>query len=120
MKTLLCLLPLCSLAVAAAEGANGFKKIQLTEYFWAEGATYGDFNKDGKMDVVYGPYWWEGPDFKKQHTYADASKTSAVTSADGTKKTIPGFKGALGTENEYSKNFFAFAHDFNGTVGATF
>jgi hypothetical protein len=65
------------------------------------------------MDVVYGPYWWEGPDFKKQHTYGDASRMSNVTKADGTQQTIPGFKGALGTENEYSKNFFAFAHDFN-------
>jgi len=36
--------------------------------FWAEGAAFGDFNKDGKMDVVYGPYWWEGPDFKVRHT----------------------------------------------------
>ena len=29
-----------------AATAPEFKKIQLTEYFWAEGASYGDFNKD--------------------------------------------------------------------------
>jgi hypothetical protein len=114
MNTFLRLLLGLSLTTTLYAGtAPDFKKFQLTEYFWAEGATYGDFNKDGKMDVVYGPYWWEGPDFKKQHTYGDASRMSNVTKPDGTQQTIPGFKGALGTENEYSKNFFAFAHDFN-------
>ena len=44
-----------------------FKKIKLTDKFYAEGAYYGDFNKDGKMDVVAGPYWYEGPDFQKKH-----------------------------------------------------
>ena len=27
--------------------------------------------------------------------------------------TVPGFEGALGKENKYSDNFFAWAHDFN-------
>jgi hypothetical protein len=91
-----------------------FSKLQLDTHFWAEGAHFGDFNKDGKMDVVYGPYWWEGPAFTKRHTYADDTKTSTIKKADGTMEAIPGFKGALSNENEYSKNFFAFTHDFNG------
>jgi FG-GAP-like repeat len=91
-----------------------FSKLQLDTHFWAEGAHFGDFNKDGKMDVVYGPYWWEGPAFTKRHTYADDTKTSTIKKADGTTEAIPGFKGALSNENEYSKNFFAFTHDFNG------
>ena len=91
-----------------------FSKLQLDTHFWAEGAHFGDFNKDGKMDVVYGPYWWEGPGFTKRHTYADDTKTSTIKKADGTTEAIPGFKGALTNENEYSKNFFAFTHDFNG------
>ena len=44
-----------------------FKKVQLSDQFWSEGANLGDFNKDGKLDVVSGPFWWEGPDFKKRH-----------------------------------------------------
>jgi hypothetical protein len=37
-----------------------FKKHQLSDQFWSEGANFGDFNKDGKGDVVSGPYWWKG------------------------------------------------------------
>lgn len=85
---------------------------QLTPHFWAEGANFGDFNKDGKMDIVYGPYWWEGPDFSKRHTYSDDSKTSKIK-ANGAEETIPGFKGALSNENEYSKNFLAYSYDVN-------
>jgi len=44
-----------------------FKKIVLSDTFFAEGSYYGDFNKDGKLDVVAGPYWYEGPDFTKKH-----------------------------------------------------
>ncbi len=91
-----------------------FSKLQIEKNFWAEGAAFGDFNKDGKMDVVYGPYWWEGPDFSKRHTYSDDSKTSQFKKADGTTETIPGFKGALTNENDYSKNFLAYTYDFNG------
>ena len=44
-----------------------FKKLQLTDKFYCEGAYYADFNKDGHLDVVSGPYWYEGPDFQKKH-----------------------------------------------------
>ena len=44
-----------------------FKKLRLTDKFYAEGAYYADFNKDGKLDVVAGPFWYEGPDFQKKH-----------------------------------------------------
>jgi hypothetical protein len=115
------LLAALTVTVAAAEAVSPapvpmgeFSKLQLDTHFWAEGAHFGDFNKDGKMDVVYGPYWWEGPAFTKRHTYADDTKTSTIKKADGATEAIPGFKGALSNENEYSKNFFAFTHDFNG------
>ncbi len=92
---------------------HSFKKITLSQQFWAEGATFGDFNRDGKMDVVSGPYWWEGPALKKRHEYAPTTQTFVVTKPDGKQETIPGFEGGLGTKNAYSDNFFAFARDFN-------
>lgn len=91
-----------------------FKKVQLSDQFWSEGANFGDFNKDGLMDVVSGPYWWEGPDFKKRHEYYPASKTFDLKLGPMTTVKVPGFHGTLGKENAYSDNFFAYTHDFNG------
>jgi hypothetical protein len=92
-----------------------FKKIKLSEHFWSEGANYGDFNKDGKMDVVSGPYWWEGPDLQKKHEFYPATKTFTLKKEDGTEEKIPGYEGALGKKNAYTDdNFFAFTYDFNG------
>ena len=50
----------------AAEPA-GFRKIVLTEDFHAEAAASGDIDNDGKPDVVYGPFWYAGPDFRTRH-----------------------------------------------------
>ena len=44
-----------------------YTKLVLSDQFYAEGAYYGDFNKDGFLDVVAGPFWYEGPDFTKKH-----------------------------------------------------
>ena len=84
-----------SLRTDDAPTAVHFKKIVLTEQFFSEGANVGDFNHDGKMDVVAGPFWYEGPDFTKRHVFWPGS----VDPVDPLK---------------YSKNFFAFTDDFNG------
>jgi hypothetical protein len=44
-------------------GEPSFRKITLTTKFYAEGVHYGDFNRDGNLDIVAGPYWYSGPDF---------------------------------------------------------
>ena len=90
-----------------------WEKKHLTPYFWAEGAAFGDFNRDGKQDVVYGPYWFAGPDFTEKHTFWDDSKTSKIKKADGTEETIPGYKGALSNENDYSSDFLTYTADIN-------
>jgi hypothetical protein len=91
-----------------------FKKVRLTQEFWAEGANFGDFNHDGKMDVVAGPFWYEGPDFKKRHEFYPANTTFKHKKSDGSVETLPGYEGGMGVENTYSDNFFAFTYDFNG------
>src|SRR5262245_16288784 len=53
-----------------------FTKQQLTDQFWSEGACFGDINRDGRTDVVAGPFWYEGPTFSIRHAYMDASRVS--------------------------------------------
>jgi putative membrane-bound dehydrogenase-like protein len=101
-------------ALAADPALRTFEKHHLDEHFWSEGATFGDFNRDGKMDIVSGPYWYEGPDFKVRHEYYPATQTFKRLGPDGKEESVPGFEGALGTKNTYSDNFFAFVYDFNG------
>jgi hypothetical protein len=103
---------LFTIATSAQEYVvHSFKKIQLSDLFWSEGANYGDFNKDGNMDVVSGPYWWAGPDFKARHEYYPATKKWQLGPVS--KIPVPGFEGVLGKNNTYSDNFFAFSYDFN-------
>ncbi|MFM7100524.1 MAG: FG-GAP repeat domain-containing protein [Verrucomicrobiota bacterium] len=103
--------------LAAAPGGkkvlHSFRKQQLTDQFWSEGASFGDLNKDGRMDVVSGPFWYAGPDFRERREFAPATRVSK-SQRDGKPVEFPGFKGFLGNENDYSDNFFSFTHDFNG------
>src|SRR5205814_8383276 len=39
----------------------------------------GDFNQDGKVDVVSGPFRWEGPAFDKKHQYFPPPPNNAYT-----------------------------------------
>ncbi|HZR19564.1 MAG TPA: VCBS repeat-containing protein, partial [Verrucomicrobiae bacterium] len=97
----------------AKEKLHTFKKITVTNQFWAEGADIGDFNHDGKMDVVSGPFWYEGPDFKKRHEIWPAKASFKLKRADGTEEVVPGFEGALGVNNAYSECFLTYVYDFN-------
>jgi len=90
-----------------------FKKTQLSDKFWCEGATFGDLNRDGKPDLISGPFWYAGPDFTNRHEYYPAKAAFKLKQEDGSEQTIAGFEGALGVDNKYSDNFFAFVHDFN-------
>jgi hypothetical protein len=85
-------LAITSIALAAEKAAPKFTKLQLSDQFYAEGAYYGDFNRDGKMDVVAGPFWFQGPDFKTKH------EIRAPKSYD---------------PHGYSDNFLTYTGDFN-------
>ena len=84
-------------AAFAEDQPTLFKKTQLTDQFYSEGAAIGDFNKDGIMDVVIGPYWYEGPDFTKKHAFAAEDFMTKAYDPHG-----------------YSKNFLAFTWDLTG------
>ncbi len=70
-----------------------FRKVVLTSQFYAEGATFGDFDGDGVNDVVAGPYWYRGPTFTEAHVLYPAVAFDPFSYAD---------------------NFFAFTNDFDG------
>ena len=72
---------------------HSFERQRLTGTYFSEGTNVGDFNRDGVTDVVYGPYWFEGPGFKTKHEIY---------------KPVP-----QNTEG-YANNFFAWSCDFNG------
>jgi VCBS repeat protein/FG-GAP repeat protein len=97
----------------ANDATRPFTRIQLHDQFWSEGANAGDLNRDGVQDIIAGPWWWEGPDFKKRHEYYPATTTFELKLGPMTTVAVPGFEGTLGKENKYSNNFFAWPLDFN-------
>ncbi|MCO5053122.1 MAG: FG-GAP-like repeat-containing protein [Verrucomicrobiae bacterium] len=70
-----------------------FRKLQLSDQFYAEGAACADFNQDGQLDIVAGPFWYAGPDFTQRHEYRPAQTFDP---------------------RDYSDNFLTYTGDFNG------
>ena len=83
---------LCALCASAVQAQPKWDKRWLTAIFYGEGANFGDFNKDGKIDVVSGPFIYEGPEFTMKRAYAEVVASDPLA---------------------YSQNFIAYAHDFD-------
>lgn len=105
----------CLLGALVANAADAtheirtFTKQKLTSEFWAEGAHFADFNRDGAVDINAGPYWYQGPDFKVRHEFMPPPTGSFKRkTAEGVEETVAGYD-PLG----YSKNFLSYTHDFN-------
>jgi hypothetical protein len=71
-----------------------FQRQVLTERYLADGISAGDINRDGKTDVVSGPFWYEGPDFKTAHEFYPAVDFPLPPSP--------------------TNSMFSYVHDFNG------
>lgn len=73
LKTMSFLLSLFTLTTAHAQAVKGsksaFEKVTLSNEFLSEGVTTGDLNKDGKIDVIAGYYWFEAPQWKRHELY---------------------------------------------------
>jgi hypothetical protein len=72
---------------------HSFERQQLTDVYYSEGIAAGDLNRDGHVDIVYGPYWFAGPSFQERHEIYSA-------------KPQP--------RERYADHFFAWVYDFNG------
>lgn len=83
-----------ALALAAAPHAPRFEKITLTNEYWCDGIHAADLDGDGHHDVIAGPFWYRGPDFKTRHTFYDP---------------VPQV-----LEKNPTNSMFSFPHDFNG------
>ena len=82
-----------SCAVADEFKLHTFERRQLTDVYFSEGANAADVNGDGVADVVYGPCWFAGPDYKTKHEIYDPVPQDT---------------------NRYADNFFSWLYDFNG------
>ncbi|MEZ6127501.1 MAG: VCBS repeat-containing protein [Planctomycetaceae bacterium] len=71
-----------------------FEKIVLTDRYYCDGITAGDINSDGHADIVAGPFWYEGPEFRTAHEIYDPV--------------------VLPREPSPSNSMFSFVYDFNG------
>ncbi len=71
--------------------ADLFQRHQLTDVYYSEGIATGDLNGDGHADVVYGPYWYAGPDWKTKHEI---------------------FPAEAQPRQRYANHFFAWIYDF--------
>lgn len=75
--------------------AQPFKKLELTDLFYSESVAVGDINKDGNDDIVSGPWYFLGPDFR--------TAREIYKSATYNPNTPP-----------YTDSFLNYVYDFNG------
>lgn len=70
---------LASAAVAKDPPAITWKKTVIDPKFRSEGVAVADVNKDGKLDILVGEFWYEAPDWKRHEMqkpgdYGDGEK----------------------------------------------
>lgn len=81
-----------AIASSAVAQDSKLRRVVLSEEFFSEGATFADVDGDGSNDIISGPFWYAGSDFRARHAYMPVRRFA-----------ISG----------YARHFFSFAHDFN-------
>ncbi len=79
-------------AVGQEQTIERFKTQELTGTYFSEGIAVGDINADGVNDIVYGPLWFEGPEFSRKHEIFPAEPQPM---------------------QRYANHFFAWVYDFD-------
>jgi hypothetical protein len=78
----------------AEQVSSHFRMQQLSDFFYSWGATAGDINRDGKPDVIAGPFYFLGPDYTVRHEFTAARSYSA--------------------SNNFPEGMVYFSYDFTG------
>jgi FG-GAP-like repeat len=78
---------------AAEPGGIWFEKQQLADKYYCDGVAVGDIDKDGRIDVIAGPFWYAGPDFQQANAFYPPV--------------------ALDPAKSPSDSMFSMVHDFN-------
>jgi hypothetical protein len=60
--------------------SNDFRRQQISDFYYSMTAAAADFNHDGVLDIVSGPYIYYGPDYTKSREIVLAESTSPSTS----------------------------------------
>jgi hypothetical protein len=66
-----------------------FRMTQLTPFYYSFAAAAADFDRDGNMDVVSGPFIFLGPDFTKKREFYLALATRPVSTSPPTGLNLP-------------------------------
>jgi len=61
----------------AEQVSSHFRMQRLNDFFYSWGATAGDINHDGVMDVIAGPFYFLGPDYTERREFTAARSYSA-------------------------------------------
>jgi len=90
---LFALLFLVSACITGAQPEPRFEKQVLSDIYFCDGINAGDFNRDGQLDIVAGPFWYDGPAFVNRHEFYPAVPHEP--------------------EKSPSDSMFSFVYDFN-------
>ena len=92
IQVLFCVACFASALSADDHFLREFSRQRLSGKYYSEGTNVGDLNGDGHQDVIYGPYWFAGPEFKQKHEI---------------------YKPVAQPMEGYANHFFCWTHDFN-------
>lgn len=91
----LLLLGSVNLSLAQAVSQPNWTRVEVNNQFYGESADFADIDKDGDMDIVSTPFWYEGPDWKTSHRFREGSA-------------------GRGDQDEYVGAWQTETYDFNG------
>ena len=83
----------CLFLLAPAADPIRWERRVLTDQYVCDGVTTGDINRDGKPDIVAGPFWFEGPAFTAARAFYPPTQHERTANA--------------------SDSTFSFVHDLN-------